>query len=279
MMTQELNERLRESVALEDRKLAVIQPTSVQLSPRDLIAQAFAKCESAADLERVAGLVEKLVALEQTAERFTWEREERQAKIDFDAALNRCQKAIGRIAPNVKRNDTNSWWADYAQLDRELRPIYTGEGFSIGFSEVAPLHVGKVRICGTLSRGGVSREFHAEITPTTTGPKGGAMATATDADAIAMARAKRYILIDMFNVAVGIDKAEKQGIPPEQQGLDEKTVNEWVDSLNNAPTIEALKSTFGDCYKKAKDARDEGAKKRFTGIYEALKKEFAEGGR
>jgi hypothetical protein len=279
MTTTELNERLRASIEAEDHKSMVLQPASVQLSPRDLIEQAFAKCESAADLERVAGLVEKLVALEQTAERFAWEREERQSKIDFDAARNRCQKAIGRIAPNVKRNDTNSWWADYAQLDRELRPIYTLEGFSIGYSEVSPIHAGKVRICGTLSRGGVSREFYAEITPTTTGPKGGAMATAPDADAIAMARAKRYILIDMFNVAVGIDKAEKMGITPESVAMADEIIQDWVDALNNAPTLEALKGVFGDCYNKAKAARDEAAKRRFTSIYEALKKEFAEGAR
>ena len=39
------------------------------------------------------------------------------------------------------------------------------------------------------------------------------MATATDADAIAQSRAKRYIMLDIFNIAVGIDAEEKQGIP------------------------------------------------------------------
>lgn len=221
--------------------------TAIQPSPRDLMHQALAKCNTASDLEKVAGVLEKLVALEQSAQRFDWEREERQYRIDFDAALNRCQSAVGRIAPNQKRNDTNSWWADYAQLDRVLRPIYTKEGFSIAYSEVAPLAPGKVRIRGELSRMGVSKEFFGEITPSTTGPKGNAMATATDADAIAQSRAKRYILIDIFNIAVGIDKIEKEGIPDE-------VVGPWLEKLGNASdtnalnriSLEAIKAVRGD---------------------------------
>src|SRR6185312_2297191 len=93
-------------------------------------------------------MLSQLVTLQQQMEKFQWEREERQAKIDFDEALNRCQSSVGRIAPNVQRGDTHSWWADYTQLDRVLRPIYTNEGFSIGYSEVEPIHEGKVRIKG-----------------------------------------------------------------------------------------------------------------------------------
>ena len=82
------------------------------------------------------------VDLQIQMEEFQWKREERQAKIDFDQALNECQSKIGRIAPNQQRNDTHSWWADYAELDRTIRPIYTAAGFSIAFSEVQSLAVG-----------------------------------------------------------------------------------------------------------------------------------------
>ena len=62
-------------------------------------------------------------------------------------------------------------------------------------------------------------------------------------------------------------------------GMDAGEAQSWADALNMAPNLDALKSVFGDCYNKAKSAKDEGAKKRFTSIYEALKKEFAEGAR
>ena len=114
---------------------ALVLKDAQSLAPTDpigLIQQALSSGTS-------PEVIRELVALQQSMERFNWEREERQAKIDFDDALNACQAKIGRIAGNVKRNDTNSWWADYAELDRTVRPIYTEQGFSIGFSEVTPL--------------------------------------------------------------------------------------------------------------------------------------------
>lgn len=275
MTTQELNTALRGSIALEDEKqgLVPVRPASVQLSPRDLIEQAFAKCESAADLERVAGVVEKLVALEQTAERFAWEREERQLKSDFDDALSTCQKTIERVKPNQKRLDTHSSWADYAQLDRAIRPIYTAEGFAIAYSEVEPIHAGKVRIKATLSRKGISKDYFQEITPSTTGAKGNALVNATDADAIAQSRAKRYLLIDIFNIAVGIDADEKKGIAPAEL-MPESVIDEYLDALKASPDRASLQSVFSDCWTKAKKIGDSAAKQAFEKAYEARKREL-----
>lgn len=218
-----------------------------------------------------AAIVRELVALQQSQARFKWEGEERQAKIDFDDALNACQSSIGRIAPNVRRNDTQSWWADYTQLDRTIRPIYTSAGFSIAFSEVEALAAGKVRIKATLSRSGISKEFFAQITPSTLGPKGNAMATATDADAIAQSRAKRYLLLDIFNIAIGIDKEEKKGVPAEISQSDEAKLQEWADSLRQAPDLPALKGVFADAYKFAKTV---GQGRPMQEVYEECKRRF-----
>jgi|GEM_PF-6721641 hypothetical protein len=185
---------------------------------------------------------------------FDWKREERQAKIDFDEALNECQSKIGRIAPNQNRTDTHSWWADYAQLDRTVRPIYTAAGFSIAYSEVQSLAPGKVRTRAELSRGGVSKEYFSEITPSTVGPKGKEMATATDADAIALSRNKRYLLLSIFNIAVGIDKIEKEGIPSDgkaMQGLDL-----CLEDLKKANTVAEAKAIWHKGVAAAKEAKD-----------------------
>ena len=153
-------------------------PAAVDTSPRALIAQAL---RNGGDPVAMAGVIKELVALEQSIAKFEWEREERQLRQEFDAAHNACQAAIGRVKPNQKRNDTSSWWADYARLDEVVRPIYTSHGFAITFSEVPPIQAGKVRIEGKLARKGVEKIYHAEITPSTEGPRGGAMATKTDA--------------------------------------------------------------------------------------------------
>ena len=171
--------------------------TERAITPLSLIQDALSK-------NVAPEVLKELVALQQSMVRFQWESENRQAKNDFDDALNSCQSEIGRIAPNQKRSDTGSFWADYSQLDRTIRPIYTAQKFSISFTEIAPLVPGKVRIQAILSRCGISKEFSTEITPSTTGPKGGVMATATDADAIAASRAKRYLLIENSDGAVGL---------------------------------------------------------------------------
>lgn len=190
------------------------------------------------------------------------ERErEYQAKVAFDDALNSCQKQIGRIAPNQKRNDTGAWWADYAQLDKTIRPIYTDAEFSVGYSEVEPLCAGKVRIKGTLSRSGISREYFSEITPSTHGPKGNAMATATDADAIAASRAKRYVLLSIFNIAIGLDKEEKAGIPSE--GMLETVFAAHMEKIQGADTKETLQAAFLAATKDARDLKDAGAARSF----------------
>ena len=230
---------------MTDTAIQRAAPTGMETpSTAQLIAQVLSAGGNATEL---AAVVKELVVLRQSEERFQWEREERQAKMDFDQALNECQSKIGRIAPNQQRNDTHSWWADYAELDRTIRPIYTAAGFSIAFSEVQPLAPAKVRIRAELSRGGISKEYFSEITPSTLGPKGNAMATATDADAIAQSRAKRYLMLSIFNIAVGIDKIEKEGVS-------DGVMNSWLDKLAaandtaelNKISLEAIKAVRGD---------------------------------
>jgi hypothetical protein len=242
-------------------------PQTGPITPLGLIQSALSK-------NVAPEVLKELVALQQSMVRFEWEAQERQSKIDFDDALNACQQQIGRIAPNQNRQDTRSWWADYSQLDRTIRPIYTAARFSISFSEVAPLSPIKVRIQATLSRAGVSREYYSEITPSTTGPKGGAMATATDADAIAASRAKRYLLLSIFNLAIGIDSEEQKGNIQQGECLPEGTVQEYVDALKEAPDLPSLKTLFSECYTKAKKLEDSMAKKAFQDTYEAAKRRF-----
>lgn len=241
--------------------------SAIQRAPTgmELLAELSRKTD---DPQVAVAVAKAVVDLQIQMEQFQWQREDRQAKMDFDQALNECQSKIGRIAPNQQRNDTRSWWADYAELDRTIRPIYTAAGFSIAYSEVQPLAVGKVRMRAELSRSGISKEYFSEITPSTLGPKGNAMATATDADAIAQARAKRYLTLSIFNVAVGIDKIEKEGIPDD-------VINSWLNKLAEANdtaelnkiSLEAIKAVHGDTESVQKIGQ--AKKKRINEIREA----------
>jgi hypothetical protein len=194
-------------------------------------------------------VIRELVALQQSVERFNWEREERQSKIDFDNALNNCQSQIERVAPNHDR-ENGIKYLDYAGADRVVRPIYIPAGFSISFSEVECGEKGMLRMCATLSRGGISREY---FTNTSTAPANSKM-TLPDAYASASSRSMRYLLLKIFNIAVGIDKDEKKPFENGKQPgeLDEREHLTHLDNIRNAGNGEELRKL----YMKAQTAAD-----------------------
>lgn len=214
----------------------------------EIVKQAPSGMELLAELSRktddpqvAVALAKAVVDLQIQMEKFQWEREERQAKMDFDDALQRCQEKIGRIAPNRTR-ENNIGWADYAELDRVLRPIYTAEGFSISYSEAEALREGKVMICATLSRSGLNRQFYQSVTPA-----GNPKMNAADMEASGQSRAQRYLLLKIFNVAVGIDADEKKPFTEEE-------MERWIEKLASAAdtsdlnriSLEAIKAVRGD---------------------------------
>jgi hypothetical protein len=214
---------------------------STELGPMQLMQQALTSGASPEALQA-------LVTLQQSMERFNWEREERQAKIDFDNALNDCQSKIGRIAPNRER-ENSIMWLDYVGVDKVVRPVYLAAGFSIGYSEVESAVEGR-RMCATLSRSGVSREYFSKLIPS-----GNGKMCAADLDASGSSRAMRYLLFKIFNIAVGIDKDEKKPFA-DSKTMDPLALREWLDKIEisqngrelTASYIAALKisATLGD---------------------------------
>jgi hypothetical protein len=201
-------------------------------------------------------------------ERFNWEREERQAKINFDDALNACQAKIGRIEPNRKRENDIAW-ADYVGLDKVVRPVYLEAGFSICFSETDSPTEGR-RMCATLSRGGVSREYYSKIIPA-----GNSKMSAADADAGGSSRAMRYLLLKIFNIAVGIDKDEKKGIPSTLQSLDERAHLTHLDNIHNAANRGELQRLYLNAISAAEAIQDAASIKAFISAKDKRMKELA----
>ena len=218
----------------EQQGAITVAPAQTALEPMQLIQQALATGTA-------PEVIRELVALQQSMERFSWEREERQAKIDFDNALNDCQRQIERVVPNRER-ENSIMWADYVAVDKAVRPVYIPAGFSICFSEVESATSGKLRMCATASRGGISREYFAE---TPSAPANGKMSQA-DGYASAASRVKRYLLLDIFNIAVGIDKDEKKPFENGKQPgvLDERDHLTYLDNIRNANDVKELKRMY-----------------------------------
>ena len=184
--------------------LTVSQPSVMELIQDTLRAGR----ESGLSAAETAIVIKELVALQQSQVRFEWEREERQKKIDFDAAKNRCQQQIGRISADANNPQTHSRYATYAKLDRVLRPIYTGEGFSLSFGEEDCPTPGKTRFVAYLSREGITQEFRKDMTASTKGPKGNDVMTPVHAEGALDSYARRYLLKAIFNVAIGEDDTD-----------------------------------------------------------------------
>ncbi len=105
-------------------------------------------------------------------------------------------------------------------------------------------------MCATLSRSGVSREYFSKLVPA-----GNSKMSAADAEASAASRAMRYLLLKIFNIAVGIDKDEKRPF----EGLDVKVYAPLMEGIENAASIPAVTAAYISALKMAKTEQEKKA--------------------
>jgi len=255
-----MSELLNHAIATVNRPemAAVETPNAMQL-----IQQAMA--------DGKGDMVRELVSLQQSIERFSWEREERQAKVDFDDALNRCQSRMKRIGADMTNPQTHSKYASYAALDRAIRPVYTGEGFSISFGEDEGSTADYIVMLAFLSRAGHTRTYRKGMPIDTKGPKGNDVMTKTHAAGSGGSYAKRYLLKDIFNLAIGEDDddgdlgvVEKKDMPMERFAFN-------MERIEGAKTLKELQMAYVNAYKEADTYRDEAARDNFIAAKDARK--------
>lgn len=149
----------------------------------------------------------------------------------FNEAMNAAQAEMTPIATNMTNPQTRSKYADYAQLDRAIRPIYTRHGFSISFDEADTTKPEHIRVIGIVSHsGGYERPYHTDMPTDGKGAKGGDVMTKTHAVGAGKSYGKRYILRDVFNLAIGEEdvdgNAEEPTIGPGQIAALEQLIAE-----------------------------------------------------
>lgn len=175
--------------------------------------------------------IEKFIQLKERMDRTVAEKA-------FNAAMADAQKEMGVIATNMANTQTRSRYADYAQLDRALRPIYTKHGFALSFDEADSPKSEHIRVVCIVSHvEGFSRTYHRDMPADGKGAKGGDVMTKTHAAGAAGSYGMRYLLRGIFNVAVG--EEDKDGNAPKDLG--EAITPEQVKELLSL--IERAKST------------------------------------
>lgn len=148
---------------------------------------------------------------------------ELEAEAAFDATLSDVQGKIRRIAANQHNIQTKSNYADYAALDRVLRPVYVAAGFSLSFDEEDSPKPDHIRVvCWVThvapgSKRSHKRKYHADMPADGKGAKGGDVMTKTHATGSAFTYGKRYVAGNIFNIAIGRDDDGNAATPQAKQ--------------------------------------------------------------
>ena len=129
----------------------------------------------------------------------------------FNAAMSRAQSEMGRVSADAANQQTRSTYATYAALDKAIRPIYTKYGFSISFNEGEGAPEGHARILAYVSCGGHTRTYKLDMPNDGKGAKGGDVMTKTHATGSAHTYGRRYLLKDIFNIAIGENDNDGNG--------------------------------------------------------------------
>jgi hypothetical protein len=201
-----------------------------------------------------------------------YDQQDREARIGFDDALNRCQGNMKRIGADMTNPQTHSKYASYAALDKAIRPVYTEEGFSISFGEDEGSTADYIVMLAYLSRGGHTRTYRKGMPIDTKGPKGNDVMTKTHAAGSGGSYAKRYLLKDIFNLAVGEEDDDGNGglvkIPADKVG-------EWLKALGESTDLTAHMKLWGKIYTTANELGDKNALDILIPAYEAKKAELS----
>jgi len=170
---------------------------------------------------------------------------DKKAEMAFTQAMTAAQSEMRRISADMNNNQTRSKYASYGQLDKHLRPIYTGHGFSLSFdTERSDSPDVLIVACVVSHKDGYSRRFSAPMPADGKGAKGGDVMTKTHATGAAMSYGMRYLLKMIFNVAIGEDDTDGNAQP-----LPKITEKQAADLLALIEEVEADKSKFCKYFK------------------------------
>lgn len=209
------------------------------------------------------------------------------AEVAFSVALTAAQGEMGVVATNATNPQTRSRYADYAQLDRAIRPIYQRHGFALSFNDGVIDKPDWVRIeCYVSHVGGHTRVYHKDMPADGKGAKGNDVMTKTHAVGAAQSYAMRYLLRMIFNVAVG--EEDKDGNAPATTAITDAQRDELQKLLEDAGAtadqfcaiakIEALPDLPADRFDGAKtwiaNRKDALAKQRNADPKASLDKQF-----
>jgi len=179
---------------------------------------------------------------------------EDQRRAAWNEAMARCQEEMAKIPikANKKNSQTNSVYADISAINRVIKPIYTKHGFSVNFDTIAPRVDNHLTMRGVVSHNaGFERAYTSDYPLDVAGIRDGRNKTDIHAQGSTKTYARRYMLIEIFNLDVeGMDKdgnSPNDMVTEEQVAELKKIVKD--NKMNEAEVLNYLKvENLSDIY-------------------------------
>lgn len=182
----------------------------------------------------------------------------KQAEIDFNESMARLQPLLPEIKKLSKAH--NSKYAKYEHIERQIRPLYTEEGFSVTFNTSKDSD--NVTYYGTLRhKSGHSETAEIELPIDTSGSK-----NAIQGRGSTVSYAKRYLIGMLFNI-VTVDEDDDGNMGELTQEIDDAQFTELqrlieesqtdIQAFCNFMKVKSLSVILNKDYPKAKKALEE----------------------
>ena len=150
------------------------------------------------------------------------------ARKSFMAAFVVAQSEIVPVVKNAPNPQTKSKYATHAAIDFLIRPVYSKHGFAMSFDTAdSPLSDHMRVLCYLIHTGGHERAYHIDMPVDGKGAKGGDVMTKTHAAGAAATYGKRYLIVNVWNLAL-VDKDTDGNMP---KGPQQTISGEWAEDL------------------------------------------------
>lgn len=150
--------------------------------------------------------LEKMLEMKERVEDREDARRAAEAAQDFNRALAACQAEMPVVGKNAKNTHSGTTYTDLAGLMSVVRPIIARHGFAIQFNPGESKDASTITVDWALSHsGGHVRTGTAHFPIDATGTGGKTNKTAIQAQQSSRTYARRYLIIDLFNIATSDD--------------------------------------------------------------------------
>jgi hypothetical protein len=173
---------------------------------------ALALLERAIEQDVDMDKLERLVQMQKD-----WEA--RQSEIKYNEAMSAVQEKIQAVKATKQNSQTHSKYAGIVDIDREVRPVYTANGFAISFNTEKSEQTDHIKVVAYITHKAGHKETRSiDIPSDGKGAKGGDVMTKTHATMSAVTYGQRALTKMIFNIASGEfdDDGNKAGakLPP-----------------------------------------------------------------